>query len=180
MKVIKRIYYGFTLLNLLVTLTISSLILSVGLPSVTRLINTVQADNIYQRLFTLIQLTRIEAVNYQSQVLLCPTDNETDCIANWNKPLMVFVDRNNNETRDKGELLLKVTKEQSDQKIIHWNASGSKRYLRYKADGSTRNQNGRLSYCLKVGKQIYARQIIVYRSGRARRASEEDALKKCE
>ncbi len=177
----KRIYSGFTLLNLLITLTISSLLVTTGVPYLTRIFANYRANSAYEQLFTLIQFTRIQAVNYQSQVLLCPTINQEDCISDWNQELMVFVDSNNDEIRNDDELLLYIKPEIfNDDESINWRVSGrSQRYLRYKPDGSTRNQNGRLTYCLIKGGELYARQIIMYRTGRARKASDTEAINRC-
>ncbi len=177
----KRNYSGFTLLNLLITITISSLLVTTGIPSLTQVFANYQANNTYNQLFTLIQFTRIQAVNYKSQVLLCPTINQMNCVSDWNQELMVFVDLNNDETRDDEELLLYIREEISNEdESINWRVSGrNQSYLRYKPDGSTRNQNGRLTYCLRKGGRLYARQIIMYRTGRARKASEAEAINRC-
>lgn len=175
----KRTVFGFTLINLLVTLAISAILATAGIPSLQTLLNNQRANNNYQQLFTLIQFTRIQSVNYSGQVLLCPSINQRDCINDWTQELMVFVDTNNDESKNEGELLLRIKEPVLDDEEINWRASGSRRYLRFKADGSTRNQNGRLTYCLRKGSQLYARQIIMYRTGRARRASEEEARQRC-
>ena len=92
---------------------------------------------------------------------------------------MIFVDINNDEKRNNNEIILQLIAEPTKDESLNWKASGSKKYLRFKADGSTRNQNGRLTYCLEKNGELYARQIIIYRSGRARRATEEEATEKC-
>ncbi|MGH1440956.1 MAG: GspH/FimT family pseudopilin [Cellvibrionaceae bacterium] len=170
---------GFTLLNILITLVISGILASAGIPPFKRLLNNYQANNAYEQLFTLVQFTRIQSVNYRGQVILCPSTDQKECINDWNQTLMVFVDSNNDETRNADELLLQLKHANVDNENTNWKASGSRRYLRFKADGSTSNQNGRLSYCLESNGEVYARQIIVYRTGRARKASEEEALKQC-
>ena len=171
---------GFTLSNLMVTLAISGMLAITGLPSLNQLSANKKADNVYYRLFDLVQYTRIQAVNYRSQVLLCPSANQIDCVNDWSLPLMVFVYSNDDETRNPNEAILQIAEEiLDDNEQLHWQASGSNRYLRYKADGATRNQNGRLSYCLTAGERLYARQIIMYRSGRARKGSEKEATKRC-
>jgi type IV fimbrial biogenesis protein FimT len=175
----KRIFSGFTLLNLLITLSISSILATAGVSSLTSTLSNNQANNAYERLFSLVQFTRIQSVNHHSQVILCPTANQTKCDSDWNRELMVFVDSNNDEDRNNDELLLKIVPETTTNENLYWAASGSKRYLRFKPDGSTGNQNGRLTYCLKKGSDLYARQIIMYRTGRARKASQTEAEEKC-
>ncbi len=170
---------GFTLINLLITLSISSLLISSGIPAITQTYYQQRANISYNELFTLIQFTRIQAVNYHSQAILCPTLDNINCINDWNQQLMIFIDKNNDEIKNKDEELLRVRTRLNTGEKIRWNASGSKRYLRFKSDGSTGNQNGRLSYCLTKAKTLYAKQIIMYRSGRARRGSLAQAIEKC-
>ena len=170
---------GFTLINLLTALTVSSILASSGIPAISQTYYHHRASSSYDELFTLIQFTRIQAVNYHSQVLLCPTIDHINCINDWNQTLMVFVDTNNDETRDELEELARVRTKLENDETIKWNASGSSRYLRFKADGSTGNQNGRLSYCLRKAEKLYAKQIIMTMAGRARHGSNEGAIEKC-
>jgi type IV fimbrial biogenesis protein FimT len=175
----KRISLGFTLLNLLVTLSVSSILATFGIPTLSELISNSQVNSTYQRLFTLIQYARTESVSYSSQVLICPTENKIDCVDNWNLPLMVFVDLNYDEVRNDEEMILRETKRLTGEEHLDWRTSGSRRYLRFKYDGTTRNQNGRLSYCLRKGERIYAQQIIMTMAGRARRAENSTAIARC-
>lgn len=92
---------------------------------------------------------------------------------------MIFVDTNDDKTNDASEELLRIKTKLNKDESIKWNAAGSRRYLRFKADGSTGNQNGRLSYCLNKGSTLYAKQIIMTMAGRARRGSDESAIEKC-
>ena len=170
---------GVTLTNLIVTTAIIGLLLSSGIPTLSILLANHRADNAYRQLLNLVQFTRLEAVNHQTQAILCPTVNQRDCSNDWTQPLMVFIDDNHDEERNPGETIVRVAESVGKGGTITWRASGSKRYLRFKADGSNGNQNGRLTYCWYQGDAIYARQIIMYRTGRARKAPEQDALDKC-
>lgn len=170
---------GLTLINLLTTLSISSLLMTTGIPAITQTYYQQRANSSYNELFTLIQFTRMQAVNYHTQVILCPTIDNTHCINDWRQPLMIFVDNNSDEIKNNDEELLRVRAKLDVQEKIKWNASGSRRYLRFKSDGSTGNQNGRLSYCITIDNKLYSKQIIMYRSGRARRGNNADAIKKC-
>ncbi|MEO0444020.1 MAG: GspH/FimT family pseudopilin [Pseudomonadota bacterium] len=170
---------GFTLLNLLTAIVIISLLVSTGMPAMSGFIANNQANSVYQRLFSLVQYTRLEAVSYRSQVILCPSHNRQHCINDWNQELMIFVDSNDDEVRNGDEKILRIDSPIGKHAELKWKPSGSKRYIRFNQSGETRNQNGRLTYCLHRGEQTFARQIIMYRSGRARKASIEEAEKQC-
>lgn len=171
---------GLTLVNLLITLSILSLLTSTGVSVLSPIQRNIQANNAYQQLFTAIQFARIQAVNYRSQALLCPTNNEQECIDDWNQPLMIFIDTDNSESRNNNEPLLQIIRASIGSESRYWRVSGrDQNYLRFKQDGSTRNQNGRLTYCLRKRNDIQARQIIMYRTGRARKASKDEAQRTC-
>jgi type IV fimbrial biogenesis protein FimT len=176
----KRIYLGFTLVELLFTIAIIAILTSIAFPSIHQIAYSHQADSAYKRLFSLIQLTRIEAINRQSQVILCPTYDRINCTDDWSQELIVFVDNNNDEKNNEEDPLLHISPKLQSSEGLFWKASGSKRYLRFMSDGATRNQNGRLTYCFKEsGNTVHPRQIIVYRSGRIRKGHESKALKQC-
>lgn len=170
---------GFTLINLLTALTVSGLLFSNGIPAISQTYYHHRASASYDELFTLIQFTRLQAVNYHTPVLLCPTIDNINCIDDWDQALMIFVDNNNDEIKNDSEKLLRTRTKLNNDETIKWDAAGSRRYLRFKADGSTGNQNGRLSYCLTKGRKLYAKQIIMTMAGRGRRGSNESAINKC-
>ena len=174
-----RRHFGLTLINLLVSLLMVSMLMVSGIPAITQTYHQQRANSAYNNLFTLVQFTRLQAVNYHSQVILCPTKDNINCISDWRQQLMIFVDKDNDEAKSSREQLLRVRAPLRADEVIKWNASGSRRYLRFKGDGSTANQNGRLSYCLRASNKLYAKQIVMFFSGRARRGSKNSAIEKC-
>jgi type IV fimbrial biogenesis protein FimT len=176
----KRTSLGLSLLDLIIALAISSILTGFGIPTLLDLISNSKANSQYQKLFTLIQYTRNESVNHGTQVLVCPTENQIDCVNNWNLPLMVFVDSNYDEVRNEEEMILRQTEALSNDERLTWRASGSRRYLRFKYDGATRNQNGRFTYCYTRDDKVYAEEIVMFMSGRARRGDREVAAIRCQ
>lgn len=160
---------GFTLLELLLTILILSIIVTIGIPSLSSLIESSRSQNIYNNLFTLIQYTRSRAAFLHEDVILCPSENTNTCINNWQKPIIIFVDKNKNRKRDEKELIDRVANLLKDQETITWRASATSRYLRYTSTGETGNQNGTFTICNKNKNMEYTKKIIIYRSGRARK-----------
>lgn len=170
---------GLTLVNLLVATTIIALLLATGIPALSALAAKLHANSTYYQWATLIHFARIQAVNYRSQVLVCPSSDSNQCTDHWADPIMVFVDSNSDEERNTDELILQTRPALQDSENIQWQASGSQRYLRFKPDGATGNQNGRFSYCLNKKGQTYAWQIIMYMTGRQRKGTEAEAKLQC-
>lgn len=165
---------GFTLLELLCTLTIISILYSVAIPSFQSFIASTQRDVLKQKLFTLILYTRSKAAFQATNVILCPSTNQTDCINDWQEPLMIFSDTNDNKRRDDAEIIDRIEDIAQKNYQIRWRASGTSRYLRYVSDGSTVYQNGTFTLCPTINNIEHIQKIIIYRSGRARKAQRNE------
>jgi len=53
-----------------------------------------------------VQRARFSAVDEQTNVVLCPTQNYTACTSSWRNAKMVFIDANGNGSRDNSEALI--------------------------------------------------------------------------
>ena len=169
---------GFTLVELLISLTILALMIGAGLPGLQGFVANNKADNQYRQLFTLLQFARSQSVHYREPVVVCPSLNEQDCINNWQYELLVFVDKNNNKIFDEDDLLLKKVDKTEKKSARIVNAFPTSRHLSFNYNGRSGNQNGRLTYCVN-SKKLYANQIIIAKSGRIRKGDKKDALTKC-
>jgi type IV fimbrial biogenesis protein FimT len=165
---------GFTLLELLYVLAITSILYSVAIPSLQSLIASTQRYILNQKLFTLIQYTRSKAAFQAQNVILCPSKDHENCINDWQQPLMIFTDMNNNKRRDEEEVIDRIENIALQNYHINWRASGSSRYLRYVRDGSTSYQNGTFTLCPITKKIEHIEKIIIYRSGRARQGQKHE------
>ena len=90
---------GFTLIELMVTITLGAIVMGIGVPSYQNLVvkNRIQtqADEIRSSL----AMARVEAIRRGLRVRVCPGTN--GCVgANWHDGWNSFVDRNNDNTRD--------------------------------------------------------------------------------
>lgn len=170
---------GFTLIELIVALTIVAIIVGAGIPSLSILLANSKADNGYRQLFTLLQFARSQSVFYRQQVVICPSTNQKNCNKNWQNELIVFVDSNRNKKYDAEDILLQTYEKAEDNIKRIVTAFGSTKHLSFNYDGSSGSQNGRLTYCVTSGKETYARQIIISKTGRAREGEEANALLKC-
>ena len=168
---------GFTLIELLFAVAILTIILSLVIPSMERLRLFSQSAAATQQLMAILNFSRQQSVTYKTSVSICPTKNSHTCSNNWRDSLMVFNDKNSSGLRDTGENILKYTDIVEEGEKLVWKGSGSRRYIRYKFSGETRNQNGRLSYCSKNNHVVA--QIIIYHTGRARVAGAREIKQHC-
>ena len=75
----KNAHTGFTLLELMIALTIGGLLLGMAVPSFTNMIRnnrlTAEANN----LVTAFNIARSEAINRRGTITICPSTNQTSC-----------------------------------------------------------------------------------------------------
>lgn len=91
---------GFTLVELLVTFAIVAILVSLAVPSFSRLIAQWQRDNVTRALATDLQQARSEAIKSSRKVVICPSTNTTASTptcsgaSEWKSGWLVFVDTN--------------------------------------------------------------------------------------
>lgn len=94
--------YGLTLLELLVTLTIACIILTIGIPSLTKQISESRTKTATLALLDAIETTRATAVFRNQHVLLQSTNQK------WHEGWTLLVDKNNNGILDNGDETLAI------------------------------------------------------------------------
>ncbi len=131
-RVAMQKFRGFTLVDLLVTLTISVILLSGGVGLAT-LADSARTDTIAQSLIRLTATARTVAIHSGERVTLCGTYDLTTCSRDWNQStVMVFIDTNQNFQRDSNESILHQISFAHGH--AHWN--GSRPLMRYRPDGT--------------------------------------------
>jgi len=96
---------GFTLLDLLITLTVAAILLSLSVPSFTTAIQNNRMTTQVNELNTALSFARSEAVKRNNTVTLCQSSNGTSCTGNWKDGWIVFVDSDADGQVDGEEIL---------------------------------------------------------------------------
>lgn len=101
-----RSQHGMTLIEMLISLSIIAILLTVVAPSVQSILknNKVTAD--VNNLSALARQARFTAINERADVVMCPTTNYSSCSSSWTNAKMVFIDDNGNGNRDADERLI--------------------------------------------------------------------------
>jgi type IV fimbrial biogenesis protein FimT len=94
----KRGYRGFTLLELMFTLTVAGILLGVGVPSFFEIIRNNRAAANINELSTAFAIARSEAIRRGAMVTVCRSSNGTACGASWADGWIAFVDNAASET----------------------------------------------------------------------------------
>lgn len=101
---------GFTLLELLISLTVLSILLLVGLPNFTQMLQNTRLQTATDELFTSVQLTRTSAITRNQRVTMRN-------MGSWEQGWEIFADTNNDGHRGDEETLLLVTGAQERVRI---------------------------------------------------------------
>ncbi len=102
---------GFTLVELMVTLAIAIILLSVGIPSFTGTIENSRLTTAANKLITATNLARSEAIKRGVRITTCKSSNGSSCAASgdWAQGWITFTDEDNNATYSSAtETLLRV------------------------------------------------------------------------
>lgn len=81
-----RTQAGFTLLELVITVAVLAIVLSVGIPSFRDMSNRNRLTSVTNEIVGATQLARMEAIRRNTRVVVCPTTNGSTCAgANWSR-----------------------------------------------------------------------------------------------
>ena len=164
-------HHGFTLLELMVTLAVAAVVLTLGVPSFQALIRSNRLTTLTNELVGALHLTRSEAIKRNHRVTLCKSANGAQCASGdqgYEQGWIVFDDPNNNATVDSGETIIRVFAAAPAGMTLTGNTNVA-HYISYTATGtshlvSNAFQAGTLTVCLTPE----ARDIVINSVGRVR------------
>ena len=161
---------AFTLLEMMVTITLLGLLIGLGLPQFTSFIQKSHAKSVTHSLAKMLSFARHQAVNLSVPVLLCPLDSTQKCSADWKRPVSIFIDDNNNQQLDSGEQLLR------QQVLLDGGDyySMSRQAIRFRSDGTAPGDNFTFVVCPKKASSPYAAALIMSDTGRVYHSSDSD------
>lgn len=167
-----KTHKGFTLLELLVSLSVMSILAAIAIPNFNSVIVRMRVDNEISELHRMLLVTRNTAINSGQKTILCPLDNTLQCSTQWQNELSVFIDVNDNKLFDANEKVVKVrAKIIVGDELVY--GKGRKK-ITFKPTGQLSGlANGTFRYCPKDYSN-FSRGIIVARSGRVYQSSDID------
>ncbi|SFD84561.1 GspH/FimT family pseudopilin [Nitrosomonas sp. Nm166] len=102
------IYGGVTLIELLVALSVLSILLAVGVPSFGQFTVNTRLNSYTNTLFSHISLARSEAIKRNARVAICKSADGSSCASSgdWSQGWVIFVDLDNSASIGSGEQVI--------------------------------------------------------------------------
>ncbi|MDD3937832.1 GspH/FimT family pseudopilin [Rhodoferax sp.] len=158
---------GFTLVELLVTLTIAAILLSLAVPSLASFVQSARLRGSSNELASALMFARSEAIKRGHAVTVCKSENpnalDPSCgtSATWQQGWLVFVDHDRDGVVDgsatPSDLVLRVGAADIPGLTVSV-ASNFRNYIQYTSNGvsvgSDKLADGNLSMCLNNKSQV--------------------------
>ncbi|MBT8130923.1 MAG: GspH/FimT family pseudopilin [Gammaproteobacteria bacterium] len=160
---------GFTLGELMVSLAVAGITLSVGVPGFSDFIANQTQTNATNDLVTAMTLARSEAIKQNRYVSVCKSNNGSDCATgdNWNGGWIVFANtaQANAGVVDAGELVIRSFQPSDTDRAVTASVADLN-FVAFRPTGTV-TVSATWTICDDRG-DYHARAVFVDRAGRAR------------
>lgn len=156
---------GFTLIELMVTIAVLGILLSIAIPSFQNMVLNSRITAQANQAITALNYARSEAIKRAAPATVCSTNNGTACAGstNWSTGWMVFADADGDGTVDAGEAVLRVWPALGGSNTL---TAGARVRVTFTATGFATGFNDTFRLCDSRGKD-HARAIIINAMGRS-------------
>ncbi len=163
---------GFTLMELITSLSILTILLLIAIPSLSHFSQTSGLSGAAHQWITSLQFGRSTAITQSTPVVFCPSINGQSCTlgTDWDEGWILFQDPNRSWSREVGEKVLLVGPA-APAGVFVGTGSNFEKGIAYLPNGMSLGEgglsNGTFRYCNNQGKdQAYS--VIVNKIGRVR------------
>ncbi|WP_115717415.1 GspH/FimT family pseudopilin [Gallaecimonas mangrovi] len=157
---------GFTLVELMMTLVVAAILVTISYPSLSRFVTDNQLSSEASQLQAMLASARHHALNYQMPVVVCPLVNNS-CTSSWNGEISVFVDTDADNKKSADDEILQTLAAADHQRVFDQSS------IAFAADGMLKTNAGTLVLCEGSNANLY-NGVIITKTGRSRVAEDVD------
>ncbi len=160
---------GFTLVELITTLTVMVALLATGVPAMQKFSASQKMMVAVNTMASHLHLARSEAIKRGLRAVLCPSLDGESCSESmqWQQGFILFADENANKKRDTGEELLRQFKSNNKKPQIRVTTTDGRRRIGYQATGEAPGSNLTMTFC-DTSDFVDPKAIIISSTGRPR------------
>lgn len=127
--------YGFTLIEILVTLTILAILVSFAAPSFSNLIISKRIESHRSALQSTLAGARSAAITQGFNVIVCGSSDGASCSNDWQDGWISFVDRDNSSSVTANDIILQVVDQTPNQINVASNPNNA--VIRFNSRGAS-------------------------------------------
>jgi len=156
---------GFTLLELMIAVSLGVILLGIGAPAMSSLLNqnTLQFES--RTVLKFLRFARNQAVDNQQSVTACLANASDNCVTANPTQILIFVDTNSNDVLNNGEQFLA----RSPTFPRSLTATNNRTSTTFSPDGTSLVTNATLSLCSPGNAQV---NLVIAPSGRATQSTQ--------
>ncbi len=162
---IKQLTVGFTLIELMITLSVMAIVATVGVPSFMSIIASNRVTAASNGMVTALNLAKSDAIRSGQNSVLCKSKDAATCDAklNWSDGWLLFNDTNGDQKKDTDERIIR-SHAATDPSLSFIFRGGD--FVEFRPNGST-NESGR--FCFRnTYKDNNSRVVRITHAGRIR------------
>lgn len=165
---------GFSLIELLVTISILAILITVGVPNLIAFVQNSRLTSQANDLVTVLNYARSEAIKRGVRITVCSSTNNTGCAGSttWETGFIAFVDNDGDGVVDAGDDILMVRQPLDGGNTLR---SANLSWITYRAQGHSAGFFGTLRLCDERG-TANARAVVVSNQGRVRTTNLTDPM----
>ncbi len=134
---------GLTLIELLITISILGTIAALASINFRDIQQSNRRDSYMLALHRHVTSARAYAIYHNEYVTICPSENN-NCVADWNKPFLIYVDLDKDRQHDSNEPIIQLVSSPSGGDTISY----PRKFLVFKPTGTVAGvTNGSFLYC---------------------------------
>ncbi|TQR63808.1 GspH/FimT family protein [Acinetobacter sp. RF14B] len=163
-----KITRAFTLVELIICIALIAIMVTIALPYAHGYFSRQEAKAIPAKLFSINRFARSQAAVLHQNVVICPSQDALTCHpTQWNKSLIVFIDRNRSRQVDPGEHILHIDQLNLKYGNLSWRGTLRTPSITYQSNtGLPIGSNGSFYYCSTY--QAAQQRIILSKMGHLR------------
>ena len=163
---------GLTLVELIITIALFSLLAGIASTSWTGLVAANRHADLVNKTHRLFATARSHAVHQKILTTICPLSTSGTCVDQWDLPVSVFSDRDNNKQPD-GADIHRTLQLSGDHSLLISRTAG-KGYFQFSANGMSHGTMGSLIACTRDGGSFEMSYLALNIGGRLRAVHDDD------